>query len=319
MAMTSERPPVPVSAAAQEPRDRCRFGRDFDRATVECPAFQRAQFIAATSYGKPLGTHVACAHLMVGELATNQFYPRCSLGSDDEKIRWIARMGPGRIEVLRTLNAEFETSYAGSLRELIAAKAAALADTPEQRSGRAALAVVVRRFIADFTEFVNRRADRIAEIGISPSELTDRAARALVEWQHSQRLDLPGLDDQSMLRPDGPAASREEHLVMAAGLVIARTTAPASLRLVGNIDHANLDVLEGAIHEAMACGDAVSVDLSAVTFASVAGLRMLINRSESGAITLIDMPAQLIRALTAAGLAAPAGLNQTRNGLEMAQ
>ena len=319
MAMTSERPPLPLPRAAPEPRDRCSFGRDFDRATVECPAFQRAQFIAATSYGKPLGTHVACAHLMVGELATNQFYPRCSLGSDDEKMRWVARMGPGRIEVLRALNADFETSYAGSLRELIAAKAATLADTPENRSGRAALTAVVRRFIADFSEFVNRHGDRIAGIGISPSELTDRAVRALTEWQHSSRLDLPGLDDQSMLRPDGPPASRDEHLVMAAGLVIARTTAPASLRLVGNIDHANLDVLERAIDEATAGGGAVTVDLSAVTFASVAGLRILIDRSESGAVTLHDMPAQLVRALTAAGLVAPAGSNQTGNGLEMAQ
>jgi hypothetical protein len=216
MAMTSEGPPMQALAHALEPRDRCRFGRDFDRVTVECPAFQRAQFIAATSYGKPLGTHVACAHLMVGELASNQFYPRCSLGSDIEKMRWIARMGPRRIEVLRALNAEFERSYADSLRELISAKATALADTPENRSGRTALTAVVRRFIADFSEFVNRHAERIAEIGISPSDLTDRATHALIEWQHSRRLDLPGLDDQSMLRPDGPPAALDEHLVLTA-------------------------------------------------------------------------------------------------------
>ena len=111
-------------------------------------------------------------------------------------------MGPARIELLRTLNAEFERSYADSLRELIAAKALALADTPGSRSARAALAVVVRGFIADFSEFVDTHADRIAEIGISPTDLTDLATRALMEWQHSRRLDLPGLDDQSMLRPD---------------------------------------------------------------------------------------------------------------------
>src|SRR5580704_12423717 len=51
-----------------EPRDRCRFGREFDHTTVGCPAFQRTQFIASTSYGKPLGLHVACSHLVVGEL-----------------------------------------------------------------------------------------------------------------------------------------------------------------------------------------------------------------------------------------------------------
>jgi anti-anti-sigma regulatory factor len=319
MAMTSERAPMQAAAGTPEPRDRCSFGRDFDRGTIQCPAFQRAQFIAATSYGKPLGTHVACAHLTVGELATNQFYPRCSLGSDNEKMRWVARMGPGRIEVLRVLNAEFETSYAGSLRELIAAKADALAGSPDDRAGRAALTIVVRRFVENFSEFVDRHADRIAEIGISPSDLIDRATRALMEWQHSRRLDLPALDDQSMLRPDGPPAARDEHLVMAAGLVIARTTAPASLRLVGNIDHANLDVLERAIDEAARGGDAVTVDLAAVTFSSVAGLRILISRAEIGAITLLDMPPQLVRALAAAGLTAPPGADETERGLEMAQ
>jgi hypothetical protein len=105
MAMLSERQSIALSAArASEPHDRCRFGRDFDRATVECPAFQRAQFIAATSYGKPLGTHVACAHLLVGELTTNQFYPRCSLGSDLDRTSWLETMGPRRIELLRALN-----------------------------------------------------------------------------------------------------------------------------------------------------------------------------------------------------------------------
>jgi hypothetical protein len=212
MAMTSERPAMAqVQASAPEPRDRCRFGRDFDRETVECPAFQRASFIAATSYGKPLGAHVACSHLTVGELATNQFYPRCSLGTEVEKMHWVARMGPGRIEVLRTLNAEFEMSYANSLRELIAAKALALAE-PENRSGRAALTAVVRGFVADFTEFVNKHADRIADLGISPSDLTNRAASALIAWQHSRRLDLPGLDDQSMLRPEGPQMPGGEYL-----------------------------------------------------------------------------------------------------------
>jgi hypothetical protein len=212
MAMTSERPAMAhLPAPELEPRDRCRFGRDFDLETVECPAFQRASFIAATSYGKPLGAHVACSHLTVGELATNQFYPRCSLGTEVEKMHWVARMGPDRIEVLRHLTAEFEMSYANSLRELIGAKALALAD-PESRSGRAALTTVVHGFIADFTEFVNKHADRIVDLGISPSDLTDRAASALIAWQHSRRLDLPGLDDQSMLRPDGPQMPGNGHL-----------------------------------------------------------------------------------------------------------
>ena len=55
-------------------------------------------------------------------------------------------------------------------------------------------------------------AAEFTQLGISPADLIDRAARALAEWEHSRRLDLPGLDDQSMLRPDGPDGPRDEHL-----------------------------------------------------------------------------------------------------------
>jgi hypothetical protein len=195
---STSRPP----ATASEPHDRCRFGRDFDGALVACPAFQRAQFIAATSYGKPLGTHVACAHLVVGELATNQFYPRCALGSDAEKMRWLAMMGPARIDLVRALTAEFEAHHPDSLRRLIAAKAAALMDPPDSHAGRLALAEVVRDFVSEFAAFTDTHAGRIADIGVSPTDLVARATRVLGEWQQSSRLDLPAPDEESMLRPE---------------------------------------------------------------------------------------------------------------------
>jgi hypothetical protein len=205
MAMLSERrAPAPSSNGGSSPGDRCGFGREFDLTSVACPAFQRAQFVAATSYGKPLATHVACAHLMVGELSTNQYYPRCSLGSDSERMRWLAMMGPGRIEVLRALNAEFERRHSGSLQQLVTAKAMALAEPPEAHEGRAALAARVQDFVSEVTAFVNTHAARIADLGISPADITARVAQALSDWQHGSRLDLPGLDEQSILRSDGP-------------------------------------------------------------------------------------------------------------------
>jgi anti-anti-sigma factor len=307
MAMLSERHPTArPRAVAPEPHDRCRFGREFDSTAVQCPAFRRAQFIAATSYGKPLGIHVACAHLMVGELNTNQFYPRCALGNDLERVRWLAMMGPGRLEVLRALNVEFERLYPDSLRQLITAKAAALAAAPDDRSERMTLARVVREFVAEFTAFVTAHAERIAEIGYSPIDLAARATHVLGEWQHSARLDLPGVDEQSMLRPDGPRATHEDDLVTVSGLMISRTAQPATLSLVGSIDQANLDALRDALATVADTNDPVTVDLSAVTFCSVAGLRVLIAAADAGAVTLRGMQPRLKRAMTAAGLALPA-------------
>ena len=201
--MLSEREStVATATGSAHPSDRCHFGRDFEQPSITCPAFQRSQFIAATSYGKPLGTHIACAHLTAGELQTNQFYPRCSLGSDQERQRWLTMMGPARLEVQRTLGAEFEQLYPDSLRKLIAAKALALAEPPESRSARLALAAVVREFVDEFGAFVNKHATRIAELGFSASDLTARAAIVLGEWQNSSRLDLPRGDEQSAMRTE---------------------------------------------------------------------------------------------------------------------
>jgi anti-anti-sigma regulatory factor len=303
MAIISERRSVASTpVAVGEPQDRCRFGPSFDRSRVECPAFQRGQFIAATSYGKPLGTHVACTHLMVGELGTNQFYPRCTLGDQHARMRWLANMGPGRIEVLKALNAEFERLYPDSLRQLIIAKAAVLAAPPDDRTARLTLATVVRDFVSQFTTFITTHADRIAEIGYAPIDLTARAAHVLAEWQHSARLDLPGVDEQSILRPAGADAATGDDVVATSGLMISRTSLPTTVTLVGSIDESNLEALSDALERATVSGDVVIVDLSAVTFCSVAGLRMLTATADAGKLTLHGMQPRLRRAMIAAGL-----------------
>jgi hypothetical protein len=51
-------------------------------------------------------------------------------------------------------------------------------------------------------------ASRIAKIGISPTELTARATRVVGKWQRSSRLDLLGLDERSILRPENLPATR---------------------------------------------------------------------------------------------------------------
>jgi anti-anti-sigma factor len=313
----SERQPTAPSATAEpELRDRCDFGREFDRTSVNCPAFQRAQFIAATSYGKPLGAHVACAHLVVGELSTNQFYPRCALGSAAERVRWIAMMGPGRLEVQRALGAEFERLYPDSLRKLVAAKAEALAEPPDRRTSRQALGAVIREFVEEFGAFVSTHASRIAELGFSATDLTARVAIVLGEWQNSARLDLPR-GDESTMRAEGPKLLSDETMV-AGALTISRSAMPASLTFVGSIDQTNVDAVDAALRDAMAGDDLIAIDLSAVTFCSVAGLRMLVRQAQTGRITLSGMQPHLQRALAAAGMSSTPIPASTSTDLEVA-
>jgi len=195
-------PVVLVRLNRPELTDRCGFGPSFDQNTVECPAFQPHPFVAATSYGKPLGTHIACAHLQVGEFGPNQFYPRCALGSERERVRWIAMVGRGKIELQRALQAEFEALNADFRRRLIDAKAALLGAAPARAElAQDALAATVREFLVDFDSFVGAHAARIAELGVSPAMVTATAARVLAEWQRSKRLDLPVADSTWMGRP----------------------------------------------------------------------------------------------------------------------
>ena len=316
--MLSERQPAaPSSTDQSELRDRCHFGREFDGSSVGCPAFQRAQFIAATSYGKPLGAHIACAHLVVGELGTNQFYPRCALGSEAERVRWIAMMGPARLEVQRALGAEFERLYPDSLRKLIAAKAEALAEPPNRRTSRQALATVIREFVEEFGAFVSTHASRIAQLGFSATDLTARAAVVLGEWQNSARLDLPRGDEQSTMRPEAPTLLSDNTMI-AGALTIAPSATPASLTFIGSIDQTNVDAVEAALRDAMPADGTITIDLAAVTFCSVAGLRMLVRLAQAGRITLTGMQPHLQRALAATGLTSMAIPASTSADLEEA-
>ena len=73
------------------------------------------------------------------------------------------------------------------------------------------------------------------------------------------------------------------------------------MMLIGSIDQSNLEAVEQALDDATSGGAAVTIDLAAVTFCSVAGLRMLIAAAAASTVTLHGMQPHLQRALAAAG------------------
>jgi len=80
------------------------------------------------------------------------------------RLRLVAR--------ILALDAEFETLYAESLRQLVSARAAALADPADDHSGRRELDALVQTFVAQLAAFIDTHADRIAQPGISTTELS---------------------------------------------------------------------------------------------------------------------------------------------------
>jgi anti-anti-sigma regulatory factor len=283
--------------------DRCRFQHSFNREPMPCPAFQSLAFVAATSYGTPLRTHVACAHLQVGEAARNQFYPRCALGNERDRERWVAGVGPGEVEVIRALMDEFESIAAPYRPRLVAAKATVIAEA-RRRTGqsRDALASLVTAFLSDVNAFIALRADAIAETGISPASLSATIARTLDTWQANRRLDLPGIEEHWIGRAEQEVALDSAEIIAVPGLSIGTSTQPSEVRLTGQIDGGNLMAVTAALDAAALAGAPVRVDLSGVTFCSLGGLRHLAIGAGSGDLRLVRVPAHFRRALAAAGL-----------------
>jgi ABC-type transporter Mla MlaB component len=288
-------------AIGEDHIDQCRFQHAFEHAPVPCVAFQSLPFIAATSYGKPLGTHIACAHLRAGESGRNQFYPRCALGGDRERLRWVANVGPGTVEVARSLQSEFERVASGYRPRLITAKAALLnAPPPRRGQPRDALAALIRDFLVEVDAFINQNSARISQMGFSPESLIAMATRGLLEWQGDRRLDLPSIDEEwiGQRAPSDELAGSE--VLDASGLLITSVDSPHALRLTGHVDQANLAALAAALDDARPTGTSTKLDLSGLTFCSVGGMRILVEAAASGNFQLVGIPPHLVSAFSAA-------------------
>jgi hypothetical protein len=123
---------APIDAVSVDARpDRCPYSRGFTPEFAEspcCATFQAATFTVADLRHQPLRTTLTCAHLTVGNGVNNggRFYPRCALGSADERLRWLATVGTARLEVVRSLEEVFEAEMAVRRDQLLDAKVGVL-------------------------------------------------------------------------------------------------------------------------------------------------------------------------------------------------
>src|SRR5438874_13506263 len=90
-----------VLTPVKQQADRCPFPRPFAREFVDCPAFQAVAFLAADSHNKPLGSWHTCRHLTAGNdvQQRGRFYPRCALGSREERLQWLGQVTLARLDM----------------------------------------------------------------------------------------------------------------------------------------------------------------------------------------------------------------------------
>lgn len=179
--------------------DRCPYPRPFPEDFSECPAFQQQTFVAATTHEQPLGTHLTCAHLRVGERAHNRYYAQCALGTAAQRHAWVRRVGEERLDTMRRLSAEFERQYAGFAESVVAAKAAAIA-APDDAAAQAAFDKRLTTFDASLRQFLGDHAAEYEALGFPVASLEDLLDQVLAAWRSSPRLGSPGVDEEQLAK-----------------------------------------------------------------------------------------------------------------------
>jgi len=78
-----------------EEADRCPYRRPFSQDFDDCPAYAPATFTTVDSAGLPRGTWLTCAHLLSGShpRESGRFYPRCALGTAEDRLRFAVDEG----------------------------------------------------------------------------------------------------------------------------------------------------------------------------------------------------------------------------------
>lgn len=189
-----------VSGSGQDsgpPPDNCPYPRPFPADFSACPTFQAQRFVAATTQEQPLGMHLSCVHLRVGEHAHNRFYAQCALGTAAGRRAWLRQVGERRIETMRRLGIEFTEMYGGQTEPLLAAKAAAIS-APDDPNAAEELERRLAELSAAMDEFMATEAGALEEIGFPVATLRVFIDDVLERWRESPRLGSPPISEEQL-------------------------------------------------------------------------------------------------------------------------
>jgi hypothetical protein len=168
--------------------DRCpysrRFGPDFD----DCVAYTQEEFTALDTGYKPLRPVLTCRNLAIGTDSGGGFYPRCALGTAEDRVRWAHDVGPDRLAELRDLSLEYRTWVATQMPLVWESKGRLLAARAEKRDTKAATEYMQQRvdeLIEAGNRWIDSRAEQLSAVGLDGEILKSLIVRATDEWVKS--------------------------------------------------------------------------------------------------------------------------------------
>ena len=324
------------------PADRCPHRRPFPEGFDACPAHQAVAFVPTDTMHRPLRTELSCRHLATGQqpgAAGGSFYARCSLGSADERVRWLAMVTPARLEVMRALQEEFDAGVAAQRADLFNARAELL-NRPESAARRRELEAALQAFLAAAAGFVAGREQRFEDVGLPapallrlvedlcrswaqtrPARSGDVAAElerfpvasqpflqavAQAPWHDHELAGRPVAASGSAPRHAARTWAEDEPLLDGVGLRMTRG-AGGVVNVYGEVDARNADLFAETLRAALSGPADRHVDAGGLLFCAVSGLRALVRtaqRLDPGARLVVHgMPEQMRRAMQLVGWA----------------
>ena len=154
--------------------DRCPYSRDFGPDFHACVAYTQEAFTALDTGYRPLRPVLTCRHLAIGAVHNGGFYPRCALGGPQHRERWAQEVGPDRLRALRELSIEYRTWVADLMPAVWESKGRLLAARAERRDQSVAaedLRQRVAELLVAVDDWIDKRADRLAALGLEPANL----------------------------------------------------------------------------------------------------------------------------------------------------
>jgi anti-anti-sigma regulatory factor len=298
--------------------DRCPYRRPFEADFVECAAFQLTSFIAADSRNKPLGSWHTCRHLTSGNDSQNRgrFYPRCALGSLEQRIQWLARVSPARLDVVRALQQEFDAFSLPHRERLFEARKTFQAN-PRTRAIEQQTRQVIDDFLGEMDGFLTRNQERFQDVGLPTDPLRQLIAEWVWAWVRTPELATAPFSDPPPdtfsdpartflglpVAPTEAPAGRmwDRPLYSDSILQILPTVNPTGLALVGDVDASNVEAVARALGDLPQGPADVHLDLSGLLFCDLAGLQAIVRAAQAlgGGRRLVirGIPSQLERAL----------------------
>ena len=301
--------------------DRCPYPRPFPANFADCPAYQAVTFHAADSMNRPLGTRLTCRHLVTGvdPARRGRFYPRCALGSAEERLRWVALVSPAKLEVVRAIQEEFDRFSWQHREELVEAKARLMA-SPGEEQLRTELERLLDSFLGAIGMFLSEREERLGEVGLPADALMLLIEEWSRAWVTSRRTGsarggepLQAFDPvaRAFVAPavnDAREAEAAEVLLDDGRVrVTSIESSPRLIRLAGEVDASNSERLGEALAALAGAADDVEVDLSGILFCDLSGMRQLVRTAQSlgegRRLVVRGIPEDLNRALRLVGWA----------------